>query len=175
MCNKCLWKKRSVYFTESRTEIWKQSQKNMARFRCVWKVWSGVDQSQAVCWSRQREDDTRFILESWEDKEGSRQWRKDRERHVRTVCVYVCVYSKICIYGIVRSVFPACMECRYVLLNLCLVTLTMLSEQNSNRWQKERGASGIQTNCRLWKNSAGLVTDQSHGTYVLHVYTPDGD
>lgn len=67
------------------------------------------------CIEARREDDTRFILESCEDKEGSRQWRKDKERHVRavSVCVSVCIYEDC-----YECVPHACMqEYKYVILN----------------------------------------------------------
>lgn len=55
------------------------------------KVQRSVDKSRSLFRSRQREDDTRFILESCEDMKKSSQSTEDKERHVRGVCVYVCV------------------------------------------------------------------------------------
>ncbi len=85
-------------FIKSRAQIWKEFYKKGSKncsYRCFWKVWSSVDQSRAACWSRQREDDTRFILESCEDTEGSRQWGKDKERPVRAVRECVSLFMRI--------------------------------------------------------------------------------
>lgn len=45
-----------------------------------------VGQKKAVHWSQQGEYDTCFILESREDTDERRGWRKNKERHVRAAC-----------------------------------------------------------------------------------------
>lgn len=45
-----------------------------------------VGQKKAAYWSQLGEDDTCFILESREDTEESREWKKNKDRHVRAAC-----------------------------------------------------------------------------------------
>lgn len=123
-------------------------------YRCVWKVWSGAEQNRAVCWSRQGEDDTRFILESWEDKEGSRQGRKDKERHVRVLCVSSSVEAL-----------------HYTILSLCKLTLAMVlvtcdrEKDKGHRWHNLKGESAQMTqdqacNGKVWISAPYWCNDR---------------
>lgn len=100
--DKCLWQ--MISWVEDSEALSELVDKNITQtssihsHREVCKVWSGVDLSRTACWSRQREDDTRFILESCEDTEPSREWSKDKERYVRVIRVCVCERSSVCIY-----------------------------------------------------------------------------
>lgn len=74
-------------------KIWKKEKKSLklGQKLLVIEKWSSVDQ----CVGASRGKTTlRFIFESWEDKEGSRRWRKDKERHVRArECIQVYLWG----------------------------------------------------------------------------------
>lgn len=133
----------------------------------IGKVWSRADENGAECWSTRREDDTRFILESWKDEERSRRWGKDKERYARAVSVPVffkCLWQA-------RIVTSVLCECRYVILKLargdlgCLLGAAATDRREEYRDLRWHTLEGQLAQMRL-KLQMCCMWSRSHKTHL---------
>lgn len=117
-----------------------------------------VDQNGAVCWSRQREDDTWFILVRLRGQREE-QTVEEGQRETCQSCECVSIFKCQYVWGLRRG---SCGSVGTWSWNLCVVTLTgFLVSQPMTRGEEYRD--------QRWHAGTGELTDDAWDSGMLNV------